>query len=228
MRKMEWRKAKTLTRAALAGALGLAMATLAIGAHGTARALEASPAPKSAATAAEPPPPESMSVVPEEEPSTAPPPAAGAPAPAAPSKRPTRHTRKSAPPEVEPATARLRISRDTWIFAGPSKWTKHITRAHSSKFVNVSGSTRYYLQVQLKDGQTGYISPSDVDLVRPSDKVFVLTQDAAVIEAPNHWGKKLAEVHRGHNVHVTGVALNYMQIRMKNGVVGFIPASALQ
>jgi hypothetical protein len=56
----------------------------------------------------------------------------------------------------------------------------------------------------------------------------MLTQDAAVLEAPNHWARKLAEVHRSHNVHVIGLALNYMQIRMKSGLIGFIPVSALQ
>ena len=225
MRK-ERKKTTTLARVALAGALAIALSTLAANA---APALAESPVPGGKATEAPPPPPppDSMSVVPEEEPSGGASPSAAAPS--APAKKRTHHARKSpAPVEVEPASARMRIARDTWIFAAPSKWTKHLTRAHSGKFVEVTGSTRYYLQVRLKDGQTGYISPSDVDLVKPSDKVFLLTQDATVLEAPNRWGKKVSQVHKGHNVHVTGVSLNYMQIRMKSGLVGFIPATALQ
>ena len=110
----------------------------------------------------------------------------------------------------------------------PSKLSRKIERASVGKFADVSGSTRYYLQVRLKNGQTGYIPPSDVDLVKPTDKIFVLTQDAAVLDAPNHWAKKLAEVHRTHSVHVIGLALNYVQIRMKSGLTGFIPVTALQ
>ena len=56
----------------------------------------------------------------------------------------------------------------------------------------------------------------------------MLTQDAAVLDAPNRWAKKLSEVHRKHNVHAIGIALNYMRIRMKSGVTGFIPVTALQ
>jgi nitrogenase subunit NifH len=80
----------------------------------------------------------------------------------------------------------------------------------------------------LKDGQTGYIAPTDVELVKPVDKIFILTQDAPVLDAPNRFAKKIAEVHKTHSVRVIGLALNYMQIRMKNGLVGFIPATALQ
>ncbi len=87
----------------------------------------------------------------------------------------------------------------------------------------MTGSTKYYLQAKLKNGQTGYISPSNVELVKPIDKIFMLTQDAAVLDAPNRWAKKLAEVHSKHNVHVIGIALNYMRIRMKSGVTGFYP-----
>src|ERR1019366_1456584 len=129
----------------------------------------------------------------------------------------------AAPPEVEPASARLRVIHDGWIFAGPSKTSKKIERATIGKFVDVTGSTKYYLQAKLKDGQTGYIAPSEVELVKPIDKIFLLTQDAAVLEAPNRWAKKLAEVHRSRSVHVIGPALNYMRIRMKTGVSGDIP-----
>jgi uncharacterized protein YgiM (DUF1202 family) len=134
----------------------------------------------------------------------------------------------AAPPEVEPTTARLKVIHDGWIYAGPSKTSKKIEKATIGKFVNVTGSTKYYLRVNLKNGQTGYIAPSDVELVKPTDKMFILTQDAPVLDAPNHWAKKVAEVHRTHSVHVIGLALNYMQIRMKSGLTGFIPVSALQ
>jgi hypothetical protein len=148
---------------------------------------------------------------------------------AAPTKPHVHHHHvASRPPEVEPATARLRVTQEGWIYAGPSKSSKKIEKNTVGKFVNVTGSTRYYLQASLKNGETGYIPIADVQLVKPTDKIFMLTQDAAVLEAPNHWARKLAEVHRSHNVHVIGLALNYMQIRMKSGLTGFIPVSALQ
>jgi len=131
-------------------------------------------------------------------------------------------------PEIEPAQARLKVLQDSPVYSAPTKRSKHIEQLTRDKFIEVTGSTHYYLQVRLKSGQTGYIDPSAVELAKPADKVFVLTHDAAVLEKPNRWGKKLAEVHQGHNVHVVGIALNYMQIRMKSGLEGYIPTTALE
>lgn len=131
-------------------------------------------------------------------------------------------------PEVEPAQARLKVLQDSPVYAAPAKSSKHLEQLTVGKFVEVTGSTHYYLQVKLKSGQTGFIDPSAVELVKPADKVFVLTHDAGVLEKPNRWAKKLAEVHQGHNVHVVGLSLSYMQIRMKSGLEGFIPMTALE
>ncbi len=130
--------------------------------------------------------------------------------------------------EVEPANARLKLLEDTWVYSTPSKTSKHLEHVIKDKYVIVTGSTHNYLQVKLKDGQTGYLDPAAVSLVAPTDKVFVLTKDTSVLDQPNRFGKKLAEVHRTKNVHVVGLALNYMKIRMKNGLQGYIPITALE
>jgi len=131
-------------------------------------------------------------------------------------------------PEIEPAQARLKVLEDSPVYAAPTKSSKHIEQLTRDKFVEVTGSTHYFLRVNLKSGQTGYIEPSAVELVKPVDKVFVLTHDASVLDKPNRWAKKVAEVHQTHNVHVVGLSLDYMQIRMKSGLEGFIPMTALQ
>jgi len=203
--------------------------------QGLAIALDESPVPASSpgAAAPPPPPPESMSVVPAEGESPVASPAS------TPKPKAQASKLKSAAPasasastslEVEATEAKLKIkdTADAWIYAKPSKSSKKIKRAEPGKFVNVTGSTRYYLQVQLKDGQTGYLTPSAVDLTKPTDKVFMLSKDAGVLDAPNKWAKKVAEVHQGHNVQVTGIALNYLQIKMKSGLVGYIPMTAVQ
>jgi hypothetical protein len=131
-------------------------------------------------------------------------------------------------PEIEPAKARLKVLEDSPVYAAPAKGSKHIEQLTRDKFVEVTGSTHYFLRVNLKNGQTGYIEPSAVELVKPADKVFVLTHDAAVLDKPNRWGKKLAEVHATHKVHVVGLSLDYMKIRMKSGLEGYIPTTALE
>ena len=138
----------------------------------------------------------------------------------------TRNTVRE--PEIEPAQARVKVLQAAPVYAAPAKSSKHIEQLTAGKFVEVTGSTHSYLQVKLKSGQTGYVDPAAVEMLRPADKVFVLTHDAGVLDKPNRWGKKLAEVHQGKNVHVVGLALNYMRIRMKNGLEGFIPTTALE
>ncbi len=130
--------------------------------------------------------------------------------------------------EVEPANALLRLTKDTPVLVEPSRSSKQIEMARADKLIQVTGSTHYFLRVSLKSGQTGYIDPAAVDLVKPTDKIFNLTSNASVLEKPNRWAKKLSEVHKGHDVHVVGIALNYMKIRMKSGLEGFIPITALE
>jgi hypothetical protein len=131
-------------------------------------------------------------------------------------------------PEIEPAQARLKVLEAAPAYSAPAKSSRHLEQLEPGKFVEVTGSTHYYLQVKLKSGETGYVDPSAVELVKPTDKVFVLTHDAGVLDKPNRWGKKLAEVHQGKNVHVVGVSLDYMRIRMKNGLEGYVPITALE
>ena len=130
--------------------------------------------------------------------------------------------------EVEHAHALVKLNNDTAVLAKPDKASRQIEQAQSGKFIDVTGATHYFLQVKLKSGDTGYIDPAAVQLVKPTDKIFTLTSDYAVLEKPNKWSKKLSEVHKGHNVHVIGVALDYTKIRMKSGLEGYIPMSALE
>ncbi|HVA82164.1 MAG TPA: hypothetical protein VNF29_14655 [Candidatus Binataceae bacterium] len=156
-------------------------------------------------------------------------PAASASPSAAPAhKRAAAPTFKFNPRDVEPGRARAKLTEDTWAYTEPAESSKHVERVIKDKYVVVTGSTRYFLQVKLKSGKTAYVEQSAVDLVKPTDKVFKLTKDAAVLDKPNRWAKKLAEVHTSHDVHVVGIALDYVKIRMKSGLEGFIPTSAMQ
>lgn len=130
--------------------------------------------------------------------------------------------------DLESANAMVKVARETPVFVEPANTSKIWEKTVPGKFVDVTGSTHYFLQVKLKNGRVGYIDPAAVELVKPTDKIFTLTSDAAVLDKPNKWAKKLAEVHKGHEVHVVGVALNYTQIRMKSGLEGFIPMAAME
>src|SRR5260370_13971147 len=90
-------------------------------------------------------------------------------------------------PEIEPAQAKLKVLQASPVYASPAKSSKHVEQLTPGKFVEVTGSTHYYLQVKLKSGQTGYIDPSAVELGRTTDKVFMFTHDAIGLDNPNRW-----------------------------------------
>ncbi|MGH7908127.1 MAG: hypothetical protein ACREP6_16020 [Candidatus Binataceae bacterium] len=129
---------------------------------------------------------------------------------------------------VEPARAKVRVNRNTVVYASPTPLAKPLEHLKAGGDVQVTGSTRHFLRVELKGRGTGYVEQSAVDMVKKTDKVFRLTSDSPVREAPNKWAMKLAEVHKGHDVHTIGIALDYVKIRMRSGLEGYIPQKALE
>jgi hypothetical protein len=129
---------------------------------------------------------------------------------------------------VEPTHAMLKLKEDSWAYAGPDTSSTRLEQVHAGKFVNVTGSTHYFAEVKLKSGATGYVPLSAVELARPQDKIVRLSTNAAVLSLPNRYGKKLSQVHEGHDVHVVGVSMNYIKIRMKSGLEGYIPMTATE
>ena len=129
---------------------------------------------------------------------------------------------------VEPTHAMIKLKQDAWAYAGPEASSATLERVHAGKFLNVTGSSHYFLQVRLKSGATGYVPISAVELTRRQDKIMRLSTDAAVVSQPNRYGKRVSEVHQGHNVHVVGISMNYIKIRMKSGLEGYIPMTATE
>jgi tetratricopeptide (TPR) repeat protein len=64
--------------------------------------------------------------------------------------------------------------------------------------------------------------------VKPLNKLFLLTKNSPVYQNPDETSSTVGQVRRKKYVHVTGIAGNYLQIRLKNGTVGFIPETAAE
>ncbi|HZP45160.1 MAG TPA: tetratricopeptide repeat protein [Candidatus Binataceae bacterium] len=64
--------------------------------------------------------------------------------------------------------------------------------------------------------------------IRILDKKFLLTHDSPVFEAPSNGSPVVAQVHHGRLVHVTGITGDWLRVRLKTGVVGFIPTNAAE
>jgi hypothetical protein len=49
-----------------------------------------------------------------------------------------------------------------------------------------------------------------------------------VYQSPDATSSTIGQVRRRKYVHVTGIAGDYLQIKLKNGTIGFIPESAAE
>jgi tetratricopeptide (TPR) repeat protein len=64
--------------------------------------------------------------------------------------------------------------------------------------------------------------------IRPLNKKFLLTHNSPVYQNPDASSAVVAQVHRRKYVHVTGITGDWLQVTLRNGTVGFIPASAAE
>ena len=64
--------------------------------------------------------------------------------------------------------------------------------------------------------------------IKPLNKLFLLTKNSPVYQNPDATSSTIGEVRRKKYVHVTGITGDYLQIRLKNGTIGFIPVSAAE
>ena len=64
--------------------------------------------------------------------------------------------------------------------------------------------------------------------VKPLNKVFLLTKNSPVYESPDTTSSVIGQVHKKKYVHVVGLAGSYLQIKLRNGTVGFVPEAAAE
>jgi uncharacterized protein YgiM (DUF1202 family) len=64
--------------------------------------------------------------------------------------------------------------------------------------------------------------------LKPFKKRFLLSHSSSVYQQPDKTSAVIANVRRKTHVSVTGVTGDWLQIRLSNGKVGFIPSSAAE
>jgi tetratricopeptide (TPR) repeat protein len=64
--------------------------------------------------------------------------------------------------------------------------------------------------------------------IRDINKRFLLTRDTPVYESMSQGTRIVAQVHRRRYVHVTGLGGQWLRIQLRNGTIGFIPATAAE
>jgi tetratricopeptide (TPR) repeat protein len=64
--------------------------------------------------------------------------------------------------------------------------------------------------------------------IRPVNKLFLLTKNSPVYESPDPASRQVAKVQRKKYVHVIGITGSFLQIKLRNGTIGFIPITAAE
>jgi len=129
---------------------------------------------------------------------------------------------------LEFARGTYRLMQDATAFSRPSPTSRPITQLRAGNLVKVTGATLDFVRVVLSDGEVGYVPSAAVTLFRPGHRNYWVTRDSPVYARPNLASQQVATVHQGHNAHVIGVELNYLKIRMRSGLEGFVPVSAVE
>lgn len=65
-------------------------------------------------------------------------------------------------------------------------------------------------------------------VVKPLNKLFLLTKSSAVYQKPDETSAVIAQVKRRKYVHVIGITGNFLQIRLRNKSIGFIPVNVAE
>jgi len=75
---------------------------------------------------------------------------------------------------------------------------------------------------------TASASEGGAPKIKPLNKLFLLTKTSPVYQNPDETSSKIGQVRRKKYVHVTGITGNYLQIKLRNGTIGFIPVAAAE
>jgi tetratricopeptide (TPR) repeat protein len=74
----------------------------------------------------------------------------------------------------------------------------------------------------------GGATPAAAPTIKPLNKLFLLTKNSPVYQSPDDTSSTVAKVKRKKYVHVIGITGNYLQIKLRNGTIGFIPITAAE
>ena len=71
-------------------------------------------------------------------------------------------------------------------------------------------------------------SRSESSVIEPAEGHLKLTEDSPAYQRPSKSSKKVAEVHAGKFVNVTGTSREYAQVKLKTGETAYVPMTAIQ
>lgn len=129
---------------------------------------------------------------------------------------------------LEPRNAAAHYALASLLFNEPNRREEAQTEMAAAQSLNPSLATPTPLATPAAEAAPPAGAPAAAAKVRPLNKRFELTKNSPVYQNPDETSTVLAQVHRGRWVDVTGISGDWLQIRLRNGTVGFIPTAAAE
>ncbi len=101
-------------------------------------------------------------------------------------------------------------------------------RAIDPKVVAASSGVAVSADEPTAAAQPSPAASTAAPVIKPLNKLFLLTKNSAVYQNPDETSAVIAQVKRRKYVHVVGITGNFLQIRLRNKSVGFIPVNVAE
>lgn len=130
---------------------------------------------------------------------------------------------------LEPKNAVAHLALSALLFTEPNRQTEAQAEYAEAQALNPSlvAATPQPSPTPAAAGNLP-APPANAAKLRPLDKRFLLTHDSPVYQGPDQASAVVAHVHHKKLVRVTGITGDWLQIKLKDGTVGFIPTSAAE
>lgn len=77
-------------------------------------------------------------------------------------------------------------------------------------------------------GTPAHTATAKAPTMEETDQRFLLTNDSPVYDSTSNDARVIAQTYRRRYVHVTGISPNWLRIKLGDGTIGFIPATAAE
>lgn len=134
---------------------------------------------------------------------------------------------------LNPKDAKSHLALAELLASEPGRTTEANTefdevRALDAKMLPASAATAAAAAPQGAASAAASSTEAVAPKIKPLNKLFLLTKNSPVYQNPDETSSTVGQVRRKKYVHVTGITGNYLQVKLRNGTIGFIPVTAAE
>jgi tetratricopeptide (TPR) repeat protein len=127
---------------------------------------------------------------------------------------------------LNPKSAQAHLTLANFLNSQPGRQTEADAELSAARILDpkLAASTAGATEETAPAGAAASVATK----IKPLNKVFLLTKNSPVYESPDSSSNVVGQVHKKKYVHVVGLAGDYLQIKLRNGTIGFVPETAAE